>query len=78
MTVTAVVRLGEMNQTTGLLAAFAHEETRGMTDTPSIVRFGPYTGRAVYHLTVHANMDSEAIDFRFYDGVSTTTPQVKG
>jgi len=34
-------------------------------DTPLTPRFGPYAGQALYHVTVHGDVDGEGLTFTF-------------
>jgi len=66
MTVTALVAVGGANQTAGSLAAMVGtDDVRGASDTPLTPRFGPYAGQALYHVTVHGDVDGEGLTFTF-------------
>jgi len=73
MGVVALVSVGELNQTAGALAAFVGAEVRGVQAAPSVAPFGRYAGRAIYHLTIHANAGGEKLTFRFCSNSATTT-----
>jgi len=77
MTVTALVAVGGANQTTGLLAAVVGaDDVRGVQDAPLTPQFGPFAGRALYHLTIHGDVDGEGLAFTFCAAVGGSTTKL--
>jgi len=71
MTVTCLVSIDGVEQTTGTLVALVGNEVRARQDTPYLASFGPYSGSYLYALTVytHSGKSGRAIlNFRFVSG----------
>ena len=68
MPLTAMVRLGGVDQATGTLVAVVGTEVRGMQDTPSLAPFGPYVGRPIFQITTYGSDSGETMSFQFVVG----------
>ena len=68
---TALVAVGDANETTGLIAAVDDtDNVRGVQSAPLTPPFGSFVGRALYHLTVHGDADGEGIGFTSCEAVA--------
>jgi len=72
MSVTALVNLHGVNQTSGVLAALIATEVRGVQAVPVSPPFGPLAGAHLFLLTVHADVDGECVSFALNDGSRMT------
>ena len=70
MTVTALVTVGGVEQSSGTLFAVVGTEVRGVQDTPSTPPFGPYFGRPLFQITIYADDAGETVGFVFLGGSS--------
>ena len=72
MSITALVRVRGVVQTSGALGAFVGEEVRGSTQdvTPIPVGLGPYGGGAAFEMLIYAERTGVSVSFRFADGCS--------
>jgi hypothetical protein len=71
MTMSALVRINNVDQPSGTLAAFVGTVPRGIQNTPTTSPFGPYAGKAIYQFSIYANLSGELVTFKFFDGVVT-------
>ena len=72
MTMSVVVTIGGTHRDAGTLAAVVKSSVRGTQDTPKSPLFGPYAGRGVFQITIHANEGGETVGFVFTDGSTRT------
>ena len=73
MTVTALVALSGVEQSSGTLSAFVGTEVRGVQDTPSTPPFGAYAGRSMFQVTLYAESSGETMSFKFFTGSGTSS-----
>ena len=73
MVMSALVTLGGVEQASGVLTAFAGTDVRGLQDTPSIPPFGPYVGKAIFQITLYADVAGEMMSFTFFTGSVTVS-----
>ena len=73
MTVTALVMVDGVDQSSGTLLAMVGTEVRGLQDTPDAPVFGPYAGRPLFQLTVHADGGGESVGFQIATGGSVVS-----
>jgi hypothetical protein len=73
MAVTALVTLSGIEQSSGMLTAYAGTAVRGVQDTPSMPPFGPYTGKAMFQITIYANGGGDTMSFTFVTGGVATS-----
>ena len=83
MSVTAIVTIDKIDQTSGTLGAFVGTEVRGLQASSSLVSFGAHAGKYLYLLSVYADTSGETLTFQFYQEntitlVQTLTFQVNG
>ena len=64
-TLTAVVTIANVRQTSGVLVAVIEDEVRGLQEKPSAPPFGPYNGVALYQMTIYADGDGGSMSFWF-------------
>ena len=62
---TAVVSIGGVYQTEGVLAAFVAESPRGVAATSLTLPLGPYAGTTSFSLLMYANGPGETLHFKF-------------
>ena len=68
MTVTALVTLSGIDQSSGTLTALVGTQVRGVQDTLSTPQFGPYMGTALFQIIIYSNGDGETLSFTFVSG----------
>lgn len=65
MTLLAAVQIDGVNQQDGRLAAFVHNEIRGVADAAEPAPLGPFKGERLFALMVYANRNGEELKFKF-------------
>jgi hypothetical protein len=77
MTMSALVKINGVVQSSGTLASFVGPEVRGVQATTSTPPFGPFAGKAMFQITNYANEGGELLTFKFsgINGVNTLTPK---
>ena len=73
MSLTALVTIGGVVQSSGTLTAFAADEVRGVQDTASSPPFGPYAGTAMFQITMYGEADGDELTFQFQTNDVPTT-----
>ena len=68
MSLTALVSIGGVQQSSGTLLAYVGTELRGLQSTPSVPPFGPYSGTSVYQTLLYADSSGETVSFEFIAG----------
>ena len=71
MTLTALVSVGGVEQTSGTLGVFVGTQVRGVQSTLSSPPFGAYAGKSLFQATAYANAGGETLTFKFHDGSRT-------
>ena len=72
MTVTALIKVGGIEQSEGTLVAYADNTIHGVQDSPTLVPFGPHAGKSMYLMVVYANANGEAMSFSYDTSTSST------
>merc|ERR1712185_410092 len=73
MALSALVSLGGVDQSSGVLVAYVGTEVRGVQDTVSTPPFGAYAGKALFQITMYAENGGETMNFQFYTGSTTVS-----
>jgi hypothetical protein len=71
MTLTALVSLSGVEQTSGTLTGFVGTTVRGLQGTPSNPPFGPYTDKAIFLIMLFSDIEGETFRFTFFTGSAT-------
>ena len=73
MAATALVSVGGVEQSSGVLVAMVGTEVRGVQETASTPPFGPYAGKALFQITLYAESGGETMSFQFHTGSATVS-----
>ena len=73
MALSALVMVGGVQQSSGVLTALVGTQIRGVQDTPATPPFGPYVGTAVFQVSIFGDSDGELLSFQFYTGGGVST-----
>ena len=68
MTVTAMVMLSDVQQSSGMLTAYVGTAVRGVESKPVMPPFSLYAGQSMFQLIIYANGNGEALSFTFLAG----------